>query len=119
MKHEHTRSWFSLKMKLKGIRKLFNVTVRPYNAETTKKHKQDISWSHGFTHFEVREAGQPGFERIHPTGCSGTHWFEENAKPLKPLKPLKSERLAAAAAAEEASTTIKLLKPIEFKAPGI
>jgi hypothetical protein len=119
MKYEHTRSWFSLKVKFEGSRKLHTVTVRPYNAETTTKHKRDLGWDSGFTSFEIKEAGQPGFERCRPTGTSGTYWFEENAKPLKPLKPVKSERLAAAEAAEAARTTIKLLKPLEFKTPGI
>lgn len=106
MKHEHTRTWYSLKMKFKGERKALTVTVRPYNAETTKKHKQDVSWSHGFTHFEIREAGSPGFERVPQTGFSGVNWFDEHAKPLKKqAKPRPAP----------AETSIKLLKPIEFK----
>lgn len=118
MKHEHTRAWFSLRIKFEGSRKLHTVTVRPYNAETTTKHKRDVSWSNGFTHFEIKEAGQPGFERCHPTGFAGVNWFEENAKPLKPLKPLKAERQAAAEARDAASPTFKVLKPIAFKGPA-
>lgn len=109
MKHEHTRTWYSLKMKFKGERKAVTVTVRPYNAETTKKHKQDVSWSQGFTHFEIKEAGQPGFERLHPTGFSGVHWFEEHAQPLKRAPKVK---------AAPPETAIKLLKPIEYKSRG-
>lgn len=103
MKYEKTRTWFSLKMKFKGERKPKTLTVRPYNAETTKRHRQDVSWSQGFTHFEIKEAGQPGFENVHPTGFCGINHFEENAKPLKREPRQKPE------------TAIKLLKPIAFK----
>ena len=46
--------------------------VIPYNAETTTKHKYAISWSHGFTHYEDAETGEP-------LGHCGTQWFEDNA----------------------------------------
>ena len=106
MKYEHTRTWYSLKMKFNGERKMRTVTVRPYNAETTTKHKRDVSWSNGFTHFEIKEAGQPGFENVPPTGFGGVSWFEDHAQPLK------KERKPKAVPAE---TAIKLLKRIEFK----
>lgn len=37
------------------------VTVRPFNAETTRKHRRSASWSHGFTHFEIKEWNGIGY----------------------------------------------------------
>ena len=85
-KHEKIRTWFNLKAS-KGMKLIVNgerlkmLTVRPYNAETTSKHPRNVSWSHGFTHFEIKETGTTGF-------C-GTNFFEENAKPIKVAKNAK------------------------------
>ena len=85
-KHEKIRTWFNLKAS-KGIKlfvdgkKLKMLTVRPYNGETTKKHAPNVSWSHGFTHFEIKETGTRGF-------C-GTNFFEENATPIKATRKPK------------------------------
>ena len=69
MKYEHIRQWFNLKVR--GAQR----TVRPYNAEITKKHRQDLGWSQGFTSFEIKETGT--------TGWCGQDWFEQHAKPVK------------------------------------
>ena len=89
-KHQKIRSWFNLKAQVQrgGKRvKFFHpdaankgevVTVRPYNAETSKTHPQSVSWSHGFTHFEVKETGKTFF-------C-GTETFERLAVPVQKPK---------------------------------
>jgi hypothetical protein len=66
MKYEQIHRWFTLPIKGKPR------TVRPYNAETTTRHKQDVSWSQGFTSFEIKETRR--------TGYCGIHWFEDHAK---------------------------------------
>lgn len=79
-KYQKIRTWFNLKA---APRKPFKIngqvfkslTVRPFNGETTTKHPRNVSWSHGFTHFEIRETATVGF-------C-GTSYFENNATALK------------------------------------
>jgi hypothetical protein len=61
-KHKKTDRWFRLPK--------WPLPVKTYNAETTKKHKCDVSWSHGITHFE---------DRLGNTGWCGVAYFEENA----------------------------------------
>lgn len=83
-KHQKIRTWFNMKAQVQrgGKVKWFApdapnkgeiVTVRPYNVETTARHKQDVSWSHGFTHFEIREWNKTAF-------C-GVDAFERLARP--------------------------------------
>ncbi len=80
LKCEHTRQWFNLaaakgkKFNINGV-KYKSLTVRPFNGETTRKHPRDVSWSHGFTHYEIKESGTVGF-------C-GTRFFEENANAVR------------------------------------
>lgn len=80
-KHQQTRTWFNLAA---APRKPFRIggaqykslTVRPFNGETTTKHKRDVSWSHGLTHYEIHETGTTGF-------C-GMQYFEERATKRAP-----------------------------------
>ena len=88
MKYEHVRTWFNLKV---GGKKC---TVRPYNAETTRKHQQQLGWSAGFTHYEIRETGTTGF-------C-GVEFFEQNARPLTTPR----------------RRPMTLMKPLTFKKAG-
>lgn len=71
-KHRRIRTDFNLKAQIQptgAIRWLpvdskedgVIVTVRPFNAETTRKHQRLASWSHGFTHFEIKEWNSIGF----------------------------------------------------------
>lgn len=75
MKYQSTRKLFN--MAVKGVQR----TVRPFNAETTRKHAKAPSWSHGLTHFEIQETGMVSF-------C-GQEWFETHAKPLGRPQKLK------------------------------
>lgn len=92
-KHEQIRTWFNLQAQPRkpfviGGVKYKNLTVRPFNGEAAPKRLQDTknatgpSWSHGLTHYEIRETGTVGF-------C-GTQYFEDRttakAKPA-PVAP--------------------------------
>lgn len=78
--HEKIRTWFNLvaparqSIRIDGV-KYKQLTVRPFNGETTSKCKRSPSWSHGFTHFEVKETGSIGY-------C-GVQFFADNATPVK------------------------------------
>lgn len=69
-----TRTWFFLP-KLHGLPQ--GAIVRPFNGEKMPKRFKrgnDVSWSHGLTHFELVATGEVRW-------C-GTHWFEQQAQPI-------------------------------------
>jgi hypothetical protein len=91
-KYQQISTWFNIKARVSRDRKkiyLFHpksrnkgviLTVRPFNSETTTKYPQDVSWSHGITHFEVKEWNRALY-------C-GTRTFEERAEPVPPRPPV-------------------------------
>lgn len=86
-KYQKIRTWFNIKAQIgrdgkkvkffhpKARNKGEVVTVRPFNGETTRKYPQSVSWSHGLTHFEIKEWGKPLY-------C-GTNAFEQCAVPVR------------------------------------
>ena len=75
MKYE-TTDMYILPVKFKGVTHRVKCRVIPYNAEVSTKHKNDISWSHGFTHYEDADTGRS-------LGFCGIQWFEDNAMEIK------------------------------------
>jgi hypothetical protein len=75
MKYEQTDTVFRFKRRDEILK------VVPFNGETEEflckgQMINDVSWSHGFTHFKLEDGTYAGF-------C-GVNYFEENAKPIGP-----------------------------------
>lgn len=75
-KFEQTDQLFSIKVGKK------RENVYPFNAEVEKylcpkrgTMRNDVSWSHGFTHLKYEDGSYSGW-------C-GTYWFEDHARPVK------------------------------------
>jgi hypothetical protein len=69
-KHEQTNQWFKL-AKVNGWGEGPHI-VQPFNGEEDPA-TNDVSWSHGFTHFR---------DRLGRVGHCGTYTFEDNAVPV-------------------------------------
>jgi hypothetical protein len=72
MKYEQTEKTFKLKTFGWIPLKTFNAEVEKYKTLKEGKLKNDVSWSHGFTHLKRADNGEY-------LGFCGTYYFEKHA----------------------------------------